>query len=81
MAEQTDSKVAKIVGVLAAAAATWAAGKLIESAWTRATGHTPPKPEDPDGPFGEILAAAVASGALIALVRVVATRGTRRLLG
>lgn len=80
MAEQTDSKVAKIVGVLAAAAATWAAGKLIERAWTRTTGHTPPKPEDADGAFGEVLAAAVASGALIALVRVVATRGTRRLL-
>jgi len=81
VAEQTDSKVAKIVGVLAAAVAAWAAGKLLERTWTRATGHTPPKPEDPDGGLVEVAVAAVASGALIALVRVLATRGARHLLG
>ncbi|MCV2392994.1 DUF4235 domain-containing protein [Actinotalea sp. M2MS4P-6] len=80
--EQTESKIAKIVGLVAAAAAAWLAGKLIDQLWTKALGHTPPKADadDDDIRFAEIAAAAAISGALVGLFRASATRGAKRLM-
>lgn len=78
---EKQSLISKLVGVGAALAAAWIAQQLINTAWTRTLGHKPPKPEDPgDARFGEIAAAAAVTGALIALSRVLATRGTAKYL-
>ncbi|QTE29336.1 DUF4235 domain-containing protein [Pengzhenrongella sicca] len=82
MAEQsTQTTISKIVGALAAVAAAWVAQKIVATAWQAASGHTPPKPDD-DGDAGlaEVAAAAMVTGAIVSLVRVLATRGTARKL-
>ena len=72
---------AKLVGIAASAAAVWAVNRLVDSSWSRATGHKPPKPEDEgDIRFGEVAAAALITGALVSLARVLAARGAARLL-
>lgn len=79
---QTESRVAKIVGLAAAAGAAWLAGKLIDRLWATAFGHTPPKPDDDadDIRFAEVAAAAIVSGALVGLFRASATRGAKKLM-
>lgn len=80
--QQTEDRIAKIVGLAAAAAATWLAGKVIEKMWGKAFGHTPPKPEDDadDIRFSEVAAAAVITGALVGLFKVAAARGTKKIM-
>jgi hypothetical protein len=80
--EQSESRIAKIVGLVAAAGASWLAGKLIERVWRTAFGHTPPKADDAaeDIRFAEVVAAAALSGALIGVFRASATRGARKLV-
>ena len=81
MADENTNMIAKAAGVVAAIGAAWLAQKLLASAWKATTGHTPPKPEDEgDVRFAEIAVAAVLSGAIIALFRVVATRGATKFL-
>ena len=81
MADTNTNMIAKATGVIAAIGAAWAAQKILASAWKAATGHTPPKPEDEgDVRFAEILVAAAISGAIVALFRVLATRGTAKYL-
>ncbi|MDO8106277.1 DUF4235 domain-containing protein [Isoptericola sp. b441] len=81
--DKSESRIAKLVGLAAAAGAAWAAGKLIDSLWTKAFGHAPPKADDDsdDIRFREVAAAAVISGAIVALFRASATRGARKLIG
>lgn len=81
MADEKHSMIAKAVGLLATVVAAWAAQKLIDTSWKRATGHEPPKPDqEGDVRFREIAAAAAISGAIVALARVLATRGAARLV-
>mgnify|MGYP001317720338 CR=1 FL=1 len=82
MADQTESRIAKLVGLAAAAGAAWIAGKVIDQMWRRTTGRTPPKPDDDadDIRFLEVAAAALISGAVVGLFRALATRGARKLL-
>ena len=79
--ESTQSTVSKIVGLLVAAGAAWAAQKAVSTAWKAATGHVPPKAED-EGESGlsEVAIAAAVTGAIAALTRVLATRGTAKFL-
>lgn len=78
---EKQSLISKLVGIGGALAAAWLAQQLINVVWTKALGHKPPKPEDPgDARFAEIAAAATVTGALIALSRVLATRGTAKFL-
>lgn len=78
---EKQSLISKVVGVGVALAAAWVAQQLINQTWQRALGHRPPKPEDPgDARFGEVAAAAAITGAVIALSRVLATRGTAKFL-
>lgn len=78
---EKQSLVSKVAGVVAALAAAWLVQRVIDSAWTRSLGHKPPKPEDPgDARFAEVALAATVTGALVALSRVLATRGTAKYL-
>ncbi len=78
--DKTESTLAKTTGTVAALAAAWVAQKAITAVWKATAGHEPPKPgDDTDSGFGEIAAAAVVTGALVALSRVLATRGTVKL--
>ncbi|HEY0187285.1 MAG TPA: DUF4235 domain-containing protein [Cellulomonas sp.] len=77
--EQTQSTLAKVAGLIVAGAATWAAQKAVGAVWKAAVGHQPPKAEDDGGSrLGEVVAAAAITGAVVALARVLATRGTAR---
>ena len=76
--EQHESMLAKVAGTVVALAAAWVAHKAINAAWKAASGHQPPSPDDEgDSGLGELVAAAAATGALVAVSRVLATRGTK----
>lgn len=79
--KSTQSTMSKVFGTAIALAAAWAAQKVVSSAWKAASGHKPPKADD-DGDAGlaEVAAAAVITGVIVALVRVLATRGAVRAL-
>lgn len=77
--EQTESALAKVSGLIVAGLVGWIAQKALGAAWKAAFGHQPPKPEDKDDSrLGEIVAAAAVTGAVAALARVLATRGTAK---
>lgn len=77
--EQTQSTLAKVTGLIVAGAVAWAAQKAVGAAWKAAVGHQPPKPEDDeDSRLGEVVLAAAITGAVVALSRVLATRGTAK---
>jgi hypothetical protein len=82
--ELTKSKedlTAKLLGVVVALGAAWVAQQLIGQVWQKAFGHKPPKPEDEGDPrFGEVALAATVTGAVVALARVLATRGAARFI-
>ena len=81
MDDQKQTLIAKLVGIGAALVAAWAAQQLINALWTRGLGHRPPKPEDEgEVRFAEIAIAATVTGAIIALARVLATRGAAKFL-
>ena len=80
MGEKSQSGLAKIAGAVAALAATAVAQKVLAAGWKAARGHKPPTAEDPDEGIGlgEVLAAAALTGAVVAVVRVLATRAGAR---
>ena len=82
MADQpTQSTASKLIGVVAALAATFVAQKLISTAWKSTTGHKPPKPtDDDDAGIAEVAAAAAITGAVVAVVRAMVTRRASRAL-
>lgn len=75
MADKT-STVVKLVSTVAATAATMVAQKVIAAGWKSARGHKPPHAEDHEAGIGlgEVLVAAAVTGAVVAVVRVLATR-------
>ncbi len=78
---EKQSLVSKVAGVAAALAAAWLAQRVIDTVWTTSLGHKPPKADDPgDARFAEVAAAATLTAALVALARVLATRGTAKYL-
>ena len=65
----------RIIGTGSVVLAAAAAEKGLSSAWKLATGNEPPTiPEDPDTSWPEAVAWAVLSGAVLGLVRLVASR-------
>ena len=78
--KQSPSMLAKLVGAGVAVGAAWAAQKLLDRAWVAASGHQPPAPEsqDEDISLREVLLAAAITGAVAALARALASRGTAR---
>jgi len=78
--KQPDTRTVRLVGTLAAVAASALAQKVVAAGWKAARGHTPPTAEDADSGvrLGEVVAAAALMGALVAVVRVLATRGATK---
>jgi hypothetical protein len=77
--ENQQSGIAKVVGVGVALLAAFVAQKAIEKVWLAAAGHKPPKADDADeSGLAEVAAAAAVTGAVVALARVLATRGAAR---
>jgi subtilisin family serine protease len=65
----------RIIGTGSAVLAAAAAQKGLNAGWKLATGNEPPTiPEDPETSWGEAIAWAVVSGAVLGLARLVATR-------
>lgn len=65
----------KVLATGGAIGAAMVARKLVTSGWTAATGKQPPaNPEDPEVSWPEAIGWAVASGAVIGVARLVATR-------
>ena len=65
----------RVLGTSAAIGAAVVAKKLVTSGWTAATGKAPPaNPEDPEVSWPEALGWAVASGAVVGVARLLATR-------
>lgn len=77
MDKQSDTRMVRLVGTVAALAASAVVQKVISAGWQAAKGHKPPVDEDADAGIGlgEVLAAAALTGAVVAVVRVLATRG------
>ena len=76
MSDAQDALVWKLVGGASAAFAAMAARRVVEAAWTTATGHEPPaNPEDPETTWGEAVGWALLSGAAIGMARLLAARG------
>lgn len=70
-----ESIALKIYSSIGAIVAGIVARKVIEKAWTKATGTTPPDdPESPTVPLAEAVCWSVASGSAIAIARLLATR-------
>ncbi|MCA0436088.1 MAG: DUF4235 domain-containing protein [Austwickia sp.] len=70
-----SDKVFKLVGAGAAIGAAALAKQISEKGWKAVMASDPPaNPEDPDTELWEAIAWAVASGAVIALARMLATR-------
>ncbi|GEK23556.1 DUF4235 domain-containing protein [Cellulomonas xylanilytica] len=77
--KQSQSIIAKLVGTGVALGAAVVVQKIITQAWKAKTGHKPPAADDQgDAGLAEIVAAAALTGALVAISRVLATRGTAR---
>jgi hypothetical protein len=57
-----------------------AAQKGIARVWMSLSGHQPPHNDDRSAGLGEVIAAAVITGAVMALVRVLAARGAAHAL-
>lgn len=78
---QSPSMLAKLVGAGVAVGAAWVAQNLLDRAWVATAGHEPPAPEsqDEDISLREVLLAAAITGAVVALARALASRGTARL--
>jgi len=77
MNERTQEMVIKATGTVAALAAAWVVQRAISAVWKATRGHDIPSATDAttDEAVGEVVAAAVITGAVGALVRVLATRG------
>ncbi len=79
--DDKQSMMARLAGLGLALVAAWAAQQLISAVWQRSVGHKPPKPEEGDARMGEIALAAAITGAVVALSRVLATRGAAKYFG
>ena len=65
----------KVMGTGAAIAAGIVAKQVLNTGWKTATGHEPPaNPEHPDTTWAEALGWAVASGAVVGVMRMLAAR-------
>ena len=79
--DDKETMVAKAIGLGVALGAAWVAQQIVNGVWRAALGHKPPKAEDEgDHRFSEVILAATITGAVVALSRVLATRGAAKYL-
>ncbi len=75
MSDKRGDGATKALSTVAALGAAFVARKVITVAWTKVTGKEPPTdPEDPAVGMAEALGWAVATGVVVAAVRVLAVR-------
>jgi len=76
---ETDTLAFKVASSVVALAAGWLAQKLVTSLWRRSTGKNAPQSiDDEDASLAGVVAFAAISGAVAALTRALATRGTQK---
>ena len=80
MVKPTQPAVSKLIGTAISLAAAMAAQKTVSSIWKATSGHNPPNDDDADAGLVEVAAAAVITGAIVALVRVLVIRAAARAL-
>lgn len=81
MDDDKETMVAKAIGLGVALAAAWVAQQLVGGLWRVSVGHKPPKAEDAgDHRLSEVILAASLTGAVVALSRVLATRGAAKFI-
>ncbi|OJV81047.1 MAG: hypothetical protein BGO37_16260 [Cellulomonas sp. 73-92] len=73
--------VLRVAGIGAGLLGAWLVHKVLDAAWRSASGHPTPDPADRDAPLAEVIVATALTGALVALMRLLATRGTQRAAG
>jgi Protein of unknown function (DUF4235) len=78
--KSTQSHLSKLIGTAIALAAAMAAQRTVSSLWKAMSGHTPPNDDDANAGLVEVAAAAVITGAIVALVRVLVIRAAARAL-
>lgn len=77
--QQDDTPFAvNVVGTVAALGATFLAQKAISAAWQSISGSELPSEDDDEAQLTRIVVAAAVTGAIVALVRVSASRGARK---
>lgn len=76
--QNDDPFAVNVAGTVAALAATFLAQKLINAGWKALSGAELPDEADDDAQMPKIVIAAALTGAVIALVRVSASRGARK---
>ena len=75
MSDKRGDGATKALSTVAALGAAFVARKVITVAWTKVTGKEPPTdPEDPAVGMAEALGWAIATGVVVAAVRVLAVR-------
>jgi hypothetical protein len=75
MAGKSEQIAWKVVGLVAAITAGIAAKKVATTAWEKGTGSPPPaNPESPDTTWAQALGWAVATGAVVGVARMLASR-------
>lgn len=75
---QDQSMSVKLATLAVSASAGWLAQKAVTALWTKATGHTPATVDDDDATLVSVVTFAAVTGAVAALTKVLASRGTRR---
>lgn len=73
-----SEKTFNLIGTLLALGAGMLAQKLISALWRGVIGEPPEDPDDPDTNLGEALSWAVASGAAVAVVKIMTTREVKK---
>jgi hypothetical protein len=74
-----SSKVFSVMSKVSAIAAATVVKKVLDKAWVSATGRKPPQnPADPDVQVWEAVSWAIATGATVSLVRMLAQRRAAR---
>ena len=82
MSDKPNSSIlAKLIGAAAALIAAWLVQHTLSTVWQHSTGHEPPRADDEgDAGLSEVVVAAALTGALVAISRVLATRGAARVV-
>lgn len=73
-----NEKTFNLIGTLVALAAGAVAQKAVSALWRGVIGEPPEDPDDPNTNLGEALGWAVASGAFVAIVKIMTSRQVRK---
>lgn len=78
--ERRAYPVLHVTAPLVVLGATWLARKVLNTAYERATGHTPPVPDDPRVSFGRALAWTLVAAGSAAVIEMVIYRAASKMV-